>query len=326
MQTSDRPPPRSLLSRRQPSAAEAVVQDRPTLGSLPRASRGARLVAAAGASTFVSSSVALAAVAVAQRRRRLPRPARRAAAVWSSSTACSASTAPSPPRAASSEDGAGWPVIRLVVAALFAWSASLLTPLDGGAQLALWVGFVVLDIAGRDWSAPLPAAASTASSAGSWSATRRPPSACAPTRRCATTPASSAPSRPPRTAPTRRGRVAALEVVDRYHADRVVIATPARRRRGPARPGPLLQVDRRPGQPAAAPARPARGAGRDPEPGRRRAADRGRGARRPRRRPLHRPRPPRHPQDQGQRRRPGDERGEEHRPRARASCPRACTR
>ncbi len=37
-----------------------------------------------------------------------------------------------------SEDGMAWPVIRLLMAAVFAWSASLLTSLDGGAQLALW--------------------------------------------------------------------------------------------------------------------------------------------------------------------------------------------
>ena len=47
---------------------------------------------------------------------------------WSSSTACSASTARSPSGGAlSGDDGVGWPVIRLVVAALFAWAASLMT-------------------------------------------------------------------------------------------------------------------------------------------------------------------------------------------------------
>jgi hypothetical protein len=68
------------------------------------------------------------------------------------------------------DDGRAWPVIRLLVAALFAWSASLLSGLDGAAQLGLWIGFV----------------------------------ACAPTSRCAPTPGSWPPCRPAAT--TRRRR------------------------------------------------------------------------------------------------------------------------
>ena len=47
-----------------------------------------------------------------------------------------------------------WPVIRLLVAALFAWSASLLAPLSGAYQLALWALFVVMDGSARAIVAP----------------------------------------------------------------------------------------------------------------------------------------------------------------------------
>ena len=70
------------------------------------------------------------------------------------------------------ENGLAWPVIRLVVAALFAWSASLLTGLDGGAQLALWALFVALDVSRAGLRALRISVASTGSSVGSWSATR----------------------------------------------------------------------------------------------------------------------------------------------------------
>ena len=266
---------------------------------------------------------------LARRRRRRSRPSRsRRCCCVVALRRCSASTAPTPPEGRSaSEDGMAWPVIRLLVAALFAWSASLLTPLDGGAQLALWVG--LRRARHRRTGAQRAAACSRLDRVERWvlvgdeaTAERlQRLRAAARLRR-----PSSAPSPPSRTAPSPADRVAALEVVDRYQRRPRRDRHPARRRRGPARPRPRLQVDRRAGQPAAPPARPARGPRGDAEPGRRRAADRGRGAGRPRRRPLRRPRPPRRPQDQGQRRRPGDERGEEHRPRARAACPRTCTR
>jgi hypothetical protein len=50
--------------------------------------------------------------------------------------------------------GAGWPAIRLIVAALFAWVTSLLITLDAGEQLGLWAGFVLLDASSRAAVAP----------------------------------------------------------------------------------------------------------------------------------------------------------------------------
>ena len=52
------------------------------------------------------------------------------------------------------ENGMAWPVIRLLAAALFAWSASLMVPMSVASQLALWVLFVVMDGSARAILAP----------------------------------------------------------------------------------------------------------------------------------------------------------------------------
>jgi Glycosyl transferase family 2 len=123
-----------------------------------------------------------------------------------------------------SDDGVAWPVIRLLVAALFAWSASLLAPLGGGAQLALWAGFVILDTAARRLGAPLLQRLDRVER---WvlvgdEATAERLRAYEPLRSFA----SVVGTVPPGNGDTHSaGRVAALEVVDRYYADRVVIAT-----------------------------------------------------------------------------------------------------
>jgi hypothetical protein len=132
---------------------------------------------------------------------------------------------PQPSRGAlSSDDGAAWPVMRLLLAALFAWSTSLLIPLDGGAQLALWAGFVLLDTLGRKAGAPL---FQRLDQVERWvlvgdETTAERLRAYAPLRAYATVvgrvPAGE-------DEPQENGRVAALEVVERYHADRVVIAS-----------------------------------------------------------------------------------------------------
>ena len=118
-----------------------------------------------------------------------------------------------------------WPIIRLVVAALFAWSASLLTPLDRR-RAARPVRALRHPRHRRPaWPARRSCAAWTGSSAGSWSATTRPPSAFAPLRRCVTTPRSSAPSRPARTPTTRAAASPRSRWSTATSADRVVIAT-----------------------------------------------------------------------------------------------------
>ena len=87
-------------------------------------------------------------------------------------------------------------------------------------------------------------------------------------------------------------RVAALEIVDRYRADRVVIAS---QHADDESLLDLVRAFKSIGVPVSMLPRPLdllEAPVGDPEPGRRRAADRGRGAGHPRRRPLLRPRPP----------------------------------
>jgi hypothetical protein len=126
---------------------------------------------------------------------------------------------------ARSEEGArGWPIIRFLVAALFAWSASLLTPLGGIEQLGLWLGFIALDTVLRSILTPylerfhpqerwvLVGDEDTADRLRAY----------APLKKYATVVGTVPPAeKDPGTA----GRVAALEVVERYHADRVVISS-----------------------------------------------------------------------------------------------------
>ena len=126
---------------------EALVQDRPTLGTMPRAQRGIGwwLLPVVD---LISSSVALTAVALASGAGvfpALPLAPLLLVIVYGVLGVYGAQPDNGCPRAT----GMAWPVIRLLVAALFAWSASLLIGLDGGAQLMLWVGFVVLDTIGR---------------------------------------------------------------------------------------------------------------------------------------------------------------------------------
>jgi hypothetical protein len=122
------------------------------------------------------------------------------------------------------EGGAGWPMIRFIVGALFAWSASLLTPLGSIEQLGLFVGFVALDGVSRAVSTPYLRRLSPTER---WvlvgdDATAERLRAYAPLRDYATVVGTVAPAeKDPGTA----GRVAALEVVERYQADRVVISS-----------------------------------------------------------------------------------------------------
>ena len=131
----------------------ASVQDRPTLGNLPRARRvqGWWL---APAIDLAAAFLALALVAIATGDRMLPAlpfapllflALNGALGVYAN-------------RAGSSLGGevaAGGPVMRLLTAALFAWSTSLLTPLDPVAQLILWLAVVALGSVGRVIWAPL---------------------------------------------------------------------------------------------------------------------------------------------------------------------------
>jgi hypothetical protein len=199
---------------------EAVVQDRPTLGTMPRTKRGAAwwLVPAVD---LVSSSVALTAVALASGAGvfpALPLSPLILIAVYGMLGVYGASAS------RGNEGGMAWPVIRLLVAALFSWSASLLIPLDGSAQLILWGVFVLLDTIARWLSAPL---VQRLESNERWvlvgdETTAARLKAYEPLRAYATVVATVPPSDG---GSQDAGRVAALQVVDRYHADRIVIAS-----------------------------------------------------------------------------------------------------
>ena len=122
------------------------------------------------------------------------------------------------------ENGMAWPVIRLLAAALFAWSASLLSTMSVASQLALWALFVVMDGSARAILAPRLQKLDRIER---WvlvgdQATAERLRAYAPLRAYASIVSTIA---PPEDGDEERSPVASLEVVDRYGADRVVIGT-----------------------------------------------------------------------------------------------------
>jgi hypothetical protein len=210
-----------------PAAAEsrrgALVQDRPTLGSLPRASRGLGWWLPPVVD-LVSSSIALAAVTLIAGVAVFPAFPIAPLLLVAVNAMLGVYGANAPKSAFGGEDGMAWPVIRLLMAAVFAWATSLITPLDGGSQLALWVGFAVLDTAGRTLTAPLRG---RLDSVERWvlvgdEATATRLKAYEPLREYASVVCTVEPFED-RANPA--DRVAALEIVDRYQADRVVIGT-----------------------------------------------------------------------------------------------------
>jgi hypothetical protein len=207
-----------------PARREAVVQDRPTLGTMPLAHRGAGWWLLPGID-FVSSSVALALVAILSGASLFPAlPV--APLVLVVVYGFLGVYGSSPSRGAlSSADGAGWPAIRIVVAALFAWVASLMTSVGAGEQLALWAGFVAIDSASRGFISPYLQRLNRPER---WvlvgdEATSERLRAYAPLADFATVVGTVPPAEREETGSS--GRVAALEVVERYHADRIVISS-----------------------------------------------------------------------------------------------------
>ena len=213
----DHPFQGSAASRR------AIVQDRPKLGSMPRTRRGVWWWLPP-VIDLISSSVALTLVAVVTNSALFP--ALPIAPVLLVAVYAALGVYGSHPSRGplSREDGLAWPMIRLLVAALFAWAASLLTPLDGPAQLALWAFFVLLDTSARKISSPLMQRFDVVER---WvlvgdEVTAERLRSYQPLRAYATVVGTVAPGED---GTHSAGRVAALEVVDRYQADRVVIAT-----------------------------------------------------------------------------------------------------
>jgi Glycosyl transferase family 2 len=218
MQSSDVPfdPP----FKPQAGTRETLVQDRPTLGAMPMAKRGPGLWLLP-LIDLVSSSVALAAIAALAGVAFLPAfPV--APVILLVVYALLGVYGTQSARAG--ENGAGWPIIRFLVAAIFAWATSLLTPLSGLEQLGLWLGFVALDSACRSLLTPYIERFNPQER---WvlvgeEDTAERLRAYAPLRKYANVVGTVPPAeKDPGTA----GRVAALEVVERYHADRVVISS-----------------------------------------------------------------------------------------------------
>ncbi|HVV89004.1 MAG TPA: glycosyltransferase [Solirubrobacterales bacterium] len=122
------------------------------------------------------------------------------------------------------EDGLAWPVIRLLVAALFVWVSSLMTHIGGGSQLILWVGFIALDTLARGASVPyiekLDPTERWVLVGDEETADRL--RAYPPLRDYAEVVAVMPPTED---ADDQADRVAALEMVERHRADRVVISS-----------------------------------------------------------------------------------------------------
>jgi glycosyl transferase family 2 len=199
---------------------EALVQDRPTLGAMPMAKRGPGLWMLPLAD-FVSSSAVLAAASALAGVAFLPAfPVAPLAlcliylflGVYGSQSA------------RAEERGSGWPAIRFLAAIAFAWIASLLTPLGSLEQLAMWVGFIALDSACRSLLTPFMERHNPQERwvlVGDEDVAERL-RAYAPLRKYANVVGTVPPTE---SDPGTAGRVAALEVVERYHADRVVISS-----------------------------------------------------------------------------------------------------
>jgi hypothetical protein len=204
----------------QASTREALVQDRPTLGAMPMAKRGPGLWLLPVVD-FLSSSAVLAAVVALTGVAFVPAFPLAPLALCLIYLALGVYGSQS---ARGEENGAGWPVIRFLVAGAFAWSASLLTPLNSIEQLGLWVGFIVLDSASRTLLTPYLERHNPQERwvlVGDEEVAERL-RAYAPLRKYAHVVGTVPPAeKDPGTA----GRVAALEVVERYHADRVVISS-----------------------------------------------------------------------------------------------------
>lgn len=202
-------------------AREGLVQDRPTLGAMPMARRGPGwwLVPLVD---FFSSSVALVVVALAAKVDAFPAvPVAPLILLFAYGLLGVYGSQPSR-GPLSGEGGAGWLAIRFLVAGIFAWAAGMLTPLDGVQQLLPWAGFIVLDSACRGVVNPYVQRLNPTER---WvlvgdEATAERLRAYQPLREYAAVVGTVPPAERDSTA----GRVAALEAVERYHADRVVIS------------------------------------------------------------------------------------------------------
>ena len=205
------------------SHQEAVVQERPTLGTMPRARRGAWwwLLPAID---FTSASLALGLVMLVTGTTLFPAFPIAPLVLVIVYAGLSVYGSRPPHGALSDGGGPAWPVIRLVVAGVFAWATSLLVAMPGSSEVALWCVFILLDGTAHKLSAPLFRRFDRPERwvlVGDESTAMRL-RAYNPLRAYATVVATIPPDEDE---PNAVGRIAALEVVERYHADRVVISS-----------------------------------------------------------------------------------------------------
>ena len=201
---------------------DAVAQDRPTLGRLPRAGRGQGWWIAP-AIDLVSAFVALTLVDIATDDSLFPAlPLAPLLLVALNGTL--GVYADHPRSGLGGEDGVADSVMRILTAALFAWFASLLSPFSLGAQLILWLTPVVLGSVGR---MALASRLQRLDRVERWiligdAATATRLSAYVPLRQHASIVFVVAPGED---SVNPVDRVAALKLVDLHRADRVVVAS-----------------------------------------------------------------------------------------------------
>jgi len=142
---------RPLPGKESPSG-ESVVQDRPTLGSLPGSRQGLAWWVVP-VIDFLSSVLALAVVTSLTGTSLVPAvPVASLALVLTYAALGSYSAFPT--RGVAGEAGGGSLLARLLVTAFFVWVASLLGDLGTIAQLCLWAGLVIIDSIGRFLARP----------------------------------------------------------------------------------------------------------------------------------------------------------------------------
>jgi len=145
--------PAISLGFRQETALEAsVVNDRPTLGTMPGARRDATIWIRPAAD-FLCSTLALVVIALLDGQAifpAFPLVPLLLVAVCSILGEYGATPAPRP-----AETSAGYLATRVLVAALLAWSAGLIAGLGVASQLSLWALFLLIDTAARRAATPL---------------------------------------------------------------------------------------------------------------------------------------------------------------------------
>jgi len=207
----------------EPALETSVVHDRPTLGSMPAARRDAsRYVRPA--TDLLCSLLSLAVVALLAGQPLFPALLIGPLVVLGVCGVLGDYGSQPTVVPLGGDAGAAAMVARILVAALLTWSSSLIIDLSGGAQLGLWALFLLLDAAARLFAAPLTMRLRRQER---WllvgdEQTAQRLREYRPLQAFAHVVGAVLPSDDPR-APD--SRLAALDLIERYHADRVVISS-----------------------------------------------------------------------------------------------------